>query len=263
MEQVLMNLGANAVDAMPEGGRLAFTTANLTLDAPDAHRHHQLPAGQYVLLTVSDTGQGIDGRVQEHIFDPFFTTKEVGKGTGLGLAMVYGSVKEHGGHVFCDSQPGQGATFRVYLPASPGLEPLATGRADDQAAPLGGGENLLLVDDEGMLRTLGERILGAAGYRVQVAASGEEALAVLERPDGPVDLVVLDLGMPGMGGLKCLERILALNPQARVIIASGYAADGPVKQALQGGAAGFVAKPYGRVDLLGTVRRILDSPLPA
>jgi PAS domain S-box-containing protein len=262
MEQVLINLGANAVDAMPEGGRLTFTTVNLALTPEESRLHHELFPGDYVLLTVSDTGQGIDSRLQEQIFDPFFTTKEVGKGTGLGLAMVYGIVKEHCGHVFCESQPGRGSTFSIYLPAAPGRELSARG-GPATLPPPGGSENLLLVDDEGMLRALGERILGAAGYSVQMAASGEEALLALANSARPVDLVVLDLGMPGMGGLKCLERILALDPASKVVIASGYAANGPVRQALLAGAAGFVAKPYGRFDLLSTVRGVLDSPRPA
>jgi CheY-like chemotaxis protein len=212
---------------------------------------------------VADTGQGMDSRTQEQIFDPFFSTKEVGKGTGLGLAMVYGIVQGHGGQVFCDSLPGRGTTFSIYLPVA-AEQTAAAGKAGAAGArPRGNGEGVLLVDDEGMLRALGERLLGAAGYKVRVAGSGEEALLALEDPACPVDLVVLDLGMPGMGGLKCLERILARDPGARVVIASGYAADGPVRQALTLGAAGFVAKPYGRTELLTTVRQTLGSPRPA
>jgi CheY-like chemotaxis protein len=236
-----------------------LATSNLDLTPELAPRHHQMSPGRYVLLTVADTGQGMDSRTQEQIFDPFFTTKEVGKGTGLGLAMVYGIVQGHGGQVFCDSLPGRGTTFSIYLPVA-AEQTAAAGKAGAAGArPRGNGEGVLLVDDEGMLRALGERLLGAAGYKVRVAGSGEEALLALEDPACPVDLVVLDLGMPGMGGLKCLKEMIALEPKAKVLVASGYSSLGHMETALAAGAAGFVAKPYRKSDLLTSVREILDG----
>ncbi len=258
IEQVILNLATNAVDAMPEGGVFTLATANLEVDQDGLSQHHQLPPGRWVLLTASDTGQGMDQQTLEHIFDPFFTTKEIGKGTGLGLASIYGIVKGHLGHIFCFSRPGQGTSFQIYLPALAEHDQPWEGPPDrERDRPPGGSESILLVDDEDALRQMSSRSLEAAGYEVATAGSGEQALEMISR-EAP-DLVVLDLGMPGMGGLKCLERIVALSGRTKVIIASGYADDGQVGAAMRAGAAAFVAKPYHRLDLLRIVREVLDS----
>ncbi|MBU1276229.1 MAG: PAS domain S-box protein [Proteobacteria bacterium] len=259
MEQVLLNLATNAADAMPEGGRLVIETQNIILGEQYSQQHLDVGPGRYVLLMVSDTGHGIEPQTMEHIFDPFFTTKEVGKGTGLGLSTVYGITKGHGGHVYCYSEPGMGTTFKVYLPA---YQAGAAASALEETLPeqiLGGTETILLVDDELVLRDLGARALESMGYRVLTKANGEEALETYRSQGDEIDLVVMDIGMPGMGGHKCLLEILAINPKAKVVIASGYSANGQVKASLESGAAGFVAKPFRRLDLLATVRSALDK----
>jgi PAS domain S-box-containing protein len=258
MDQVLINLATNSADAMPEGGRLVFETKNVVLDVDYVRLHPELSPGAYVLLMVSDTGCGMDARTMEQIFNPFFTTKDVGKGTGLGLSMVYGIVTGHGGGIHCHSEPGLGTTFKIYLPARREGAQAPAQEAPAQTQVAGGQERILLVDDEAALRELGAETLAEMGYEVLKAGSGEEALETYRARGGELDLVVLDLGMPGMGGQRCLEAILALNPQARVLIASGYTAAGQVEASLQAGAAGFVAKPYRRLDLLMTVRKVLD-----
>ncbi len=260
LAQVLMNLGTNAADAMPDGGRLVIETENVQLDEEYCRARPGLQPGEYVLLTVSDTGCGMDKETLQRIFDPFFTTKEVGKGTGLGLFTVYGIVKNHGGHITCSSEPGQGTTFKLHLPAA------AQTDDSDQAAPfepstetLEGDESILLVDDEPALLEAAKQYLEKYGYTVITAASGEEALAVYERKGGDIDLVVLDLVMPGMGGQKCLERLLAFDPRAKIVVASGYSADGQAKTALDRGAAGFIAKPYRLKKMLEIVRWVLNQ----
>jgi CheY-like chemotaxis protein len=258
MEQVLLNLAGNAADAMPEGGRLLIETQNLFLGEDDCDQHLELKPGRYVMLTVSDTGMGISPQVIEHIYDPFFTTKGVGRGTGLGLSTVFGIVKGHGGELTCYSEPGQGATFKVYLPVPPALDQAVPAEPAPPEPPVRGEETVLLVDDEAALRDLGRQALEGAGYRVLTAASGEEALAIHQARGAAIDLVVMDLGMPGMGGQRCLREILARDPKAKVVIASGYSANGQVKASLESGAAGYVAKPFRRADLLTTIRDVLN-----
>jgi len=257
--QLLMNLGSNASDAMPEGGRLVFQTENMTLDREVARRLYDAPPGKYVLLTVSDTGHGMNKTTQEHIFDPFYIRKEVGKGSGLGLSVVYGVVKSHDGFIICDSKPGKGTTFRIYLPAldSPPVKPEVAVTPCPRSTVAGGDEVILLVDDEASLRELGQEILSRYGYQVLTASSGEEALDVYSRQE-VIDLVILDVSMPGMGGAKCLTELLKINPGARVIISSGYSLDGPLQDILSSGASGFVAKPFSISNFLITVRQVLD-----
>ena len=258
MEQVVINLATNAVDAMPLGGRLAIETANVELDQEYCRQHLEVRPGAYVRLLVCDSGAGMDRRTLEQAFDPFFTTKEVGRGTGLGLSTVHGIVKSHGGHLAAYSEPGLGSTFNIYLPAFQQQAPVSTLPPPLPEDLLGGRETILLVDDEEDLRELGAQSLEEMGYTVLTAGSGEEALEVHASHDEAVDLVILDLGMPGMGGQQWLGRLLEQSPRARVMIASGYAADGPVRDCLSAGAMGYVAKPFKRVDFLATVREILD-----
>ena len=258
MEQVLLNLASNAADAMPEGGKLVIETHNETLDQEYCSHHLDMIPGDYVLLIVSDTGLGMDAQTMEHIFDPFFTTKAVGKGTGLGLATVYGIVKSHQGEVLCYSEPGMGTSFKVYLPAFKTDSYNASTKEPFSNRHLRGSETILLVDDEQPLRELGQLTLSGMGYQVLTADCGESALELFKDRQNQIDLVVMDLSMPGMGGHKCLKEMLAISPRARVVIASGYSANGQVKASLESGAAGYVAKPFRREDLLTTVRDVLD-----
>jgi PAS domain S-box-containing protein len=259
MEQILLNLGANAADAMPEGGRLSLETRNVRLEEADCRDRVDAAPGDYVRLTVTDTGQGVPPDVLPHIFEPFFTTKEVGKGTGLGLASVYGIAKSHGGHIECDSVPGRGTAFHIYLPAQAPRE-IESGDAEARGAAGGGrAERVLVVDDEASLRELTGRVLERHGYQVTLAASGEDALAVQNRMGGDLDLVVLDLGMPGMGGYRCLEELKRADPGLKVIVLSGYAPDQRVRTALAGAPSVFMSKPYKIDDLLVVVRDVLDA----
>ncbi|MFH1035791.1 MAG: response regulator [Pseudomonadota bacterium] len=256
MEQVIINLATNAMDAMPQGGRLVIETANVALDQDYCRQHLEVHPGPYVLLMVSDSGSGMDQRTLEQAFDPFFTTKEVGRGTGLGLSTVHGIVKSHGGHINAYSEVGLGTTFKIYLPTLTEEAPAKPLPPPLPVDLLGGCETILLVDDEEDLRELGAQTLEEMGYSVRTAATGEEALELYRQQ--AADLVIMDLGMPGMGGHQCLRHILELDPGARVMIASGYSANGLVRDSLSVGALGYVAKPFKRVDLLATVREILD-----
>jgi CheY-like chemotaxis protein len=263
VDQVLLNLAANAADAMPEGGRLTIETSNVVLGEEHRRRHPEASPGGYVMLSVADTGHGMDKQTAARIFDPFYTTKEVGKGTGLGLATVYGIVKAHNGYIYCASQPGQGTTFEMFLPVLHAAGPAEAGLDEPAGGPPGGSETILLVDDEQALRTLGARALESRGYRVLTADNGEQALEIYRAQTGEVDLVIMDLGMPGMGGRKAMRSILDLNPRVKVVIASGYSPDAQVKDALEAGAAGYVAEPFRKADLLATVRGVLDDGRPS
>jgi two-component system cell cycle sensor histidine kinase/response regulator CckA len=263
LKQVLMNLAVNAKDAMVEGGSLIIETKNVTLDREFCRRYAEIKPGDYVLFSISDTGHGMDKETLEHIFDPFYTTKEVGKGTGLGLAIVYGIIKNHEGYIMCHSRPEQGTTFKIYLPAMDADIPevVVVEPSEAKAVTAGGNETILLVDDEEFIRELGVDVLGQAGYTVLTANNGEEALELYRRKQGQIDLVVLDLIMPGMGGTRCLRKLLEIDPQAQVVIASGYSPDGPTKGTLEAGAKGFLSKPYDTRELLRLVRKILDENL--
>ena len=257
IEQIMMNMGVNARDAMPDGGKLIFKTENVILDEAYCKSHMGSNPGEYVLLSVSDTGQGIDDEIIEHIFEPFFTTKETGKGTGLGLAMVYGIVKNHGGYITCESEQGRGATFKIYFPVIE-LENEVTKPKETEVPIIGGNETILLVDDENSICELGKETLSKVGYRVLTVPDGERALEIYSRASSQVDLVVLDLIMPGIGGKRCLDGLLKLNPRAKVLISSGYSSDGAISEALEAGAKGFVAKPYEVKQILKVVREVLD-----
>ncbi|MGB6065522.1 MAG: PAS domain S-box protein [Desulfomonilaceae bacterium] len=256
--QILMNLAVNAEQAMPDGGNLTIATTNVTLDEEYCRSYPEIHPGDYVMLSVSDTGKGMEKGILGHVFEPFFTTKDVGKGTGLGLATVYGIVKLHGGHICCDSEPNRGATFKTYLPA---IEEDTTERGvkEEQVLPPGGTETILLVDDEDFIRDLGAKFLTMAGYTVLNVASGPEAVQLYLREGEQISLVILDLIMPEMGGDKCLEEILAINPDAKIVISSGAAVEGKKKVTIESGAKGFVSKPFQLWDMLKTVRQVLDS----
>ncbi len=258
IEQIMMNLGVNARDAMLEGGKLVFETGNGVLDAEYCHTHLGAMPGRYVLLSISDTGVGMDRITVEHIFEPFYTTKEVGKGTGLGLAMVYGIVKNHGGYIMCYSEPGEGTTFKIYFPA---LETESVKAEEDSAEEdlKGGNETILLVDDEKSLRDSGKELLERFGYRIITAADGETALETWKEKGADIALVILDLVMPGMGGKLCLEALLQMEPGLKVIIASGHTVSCHTKEVLDAGAKGFIRKPYELKQMLKEIREVLES----
>lgn len=258
LEQTLMNLGTNAKDAMPEGGLLSIKTRNVALDQNFTEHHLNAKAGEYVELTVSDTGQGMDRNTMDHMYEPFFTTKAVGQGTGLGLSSVYGIIKDHKGHLHCKSTPGKGTEFQFYLPVHKGKKPALA--EERKSAPADGGtETILVVDDELAVRALSRDLLSSRGYEVHVARNGEEAIRIKKKKAGAIDLVILDLGMPGMGGFKCLERLLEIDPGVRVIIASGYSDRSQIRKVEKAGAKGFLGKPYRLNDLLAKVREVLDK----
>jgi len=258
VEQALMNLAVNAMDAMPEGGKIILETEKAVLDEQFCKAHLGAKPGEYVLLSISDTGHGMDKETLDHVFEPFYTTKEVGKGTGLGLAMVYGIVKTHEGYILCYSELGSGTTFKIYLPALvQSGHWREAGEGDDQLK--GGDETILLVDDEKYIRELGVELLTDVGYEVFTAIDGEGALQLYRKEQQRIDLVILDLVIPGMGGKKCYEEILKINPQAKILIVSGYSVNGPGKEAMEAGAKGFVGKPFDVSHMLKVVRDILDE----
>jgi PAS domain S-box-containing protein len=258
IEQVFLNLGSNAADAMPGGGRLTMATRNITLDEEFCRVNLGATPGDYVLLTVSDTGVGLDPDTIKHIFEPFFTTKSVGKGTGLGLASVYGIIKGHGGYITCHSLPGQGASFEIYFPAAR-TDKSQPETDRPQTTSSTGTETILLVDDESYVRDLASQILRRGGYSTLAVESGEKALETFRNHPETIDLVIMDLGMPGMGGLKCTRELLSLDPSLKIIIASGYGSEGLVEEALAAGAAGYVGKPYQLKELVAAVGTILDQ----
>ncbi len=257
VEQILINLALNAKDAMPDGGRLLIQTANVCLDEEYCRARLLAREGDYVALTVSDTGQGMAEEIQDHIFEPFFTTKEPGKGTGLGLPMVYGIVKQHGGFIDFESESGRGSTFRIFIPAL--VRETEPFEVNELAAPSGGNETILLVDNEDVIRDLGTRYLGKAGYNVLTAADGSEALEIYCKEEKDVSLVIIDLMLPDMTGKQCLDELVKANPRVKVLIASGYAKEESVSSELLGRAEGLVHKPFEKTQLLFAIRQILDK----
>jgi two-component system, cell cycle sensor histidine kinase and response regulator CckA len=263
LEQVIMNLAVNARDAMPKGGRLTITTEPVALDNEFVQTHPQARRGQFVLLRVTDTGCGMDAATIDRIFEPFFTTKDVGKGTGLGLATVYGIVKQHEGWIEVNSRPGEGSTFSVFLPATG-----QTARAPDKPAPAaaevrGGTETILVVEDEPVLRDMAQVILQECGYRVLEASTGVEALQVWSQQDGPVDLLLTDMVMPdGISGMELAQRLLSHKPSLKIIFTSGYNVDELDTDFIRKGGATFLQKPYTRFTLAKAVRQCLDQKRP-
>jgi signal transduction histidine kinase/CheY-like chemotaxis protein len=225
IEQVIMNLAVNARDAMPDGGKLTIETRNIVLDEEYALHHQPTVPGKYVEMVITDTGTGMDAQTQSHIFEPFFTTKELGKGTGLGLATVYGVVKQSGGYIWVYSEPGLGSTFRVYLPrVEEGV--LQSGPGDSSNAPARGSETILLVEDEESLRTLTRTILEQNGYTVLEASGGEEALEIVRRHTRPIDLLLTDMVMPGMNGYAVARSLALVRPGLKIVYMSGYSGFG-------------------------------------
>ena len=257
MVQILLNLCTNARDAMADGGVLTISTRRVEIGKESAELRPEIPFGEYLLLTVSDDGAGMDEETLGHIFEPFFTTKEVGKGSGLGLSTVYGIVKSHGGFIFCESKQDEGTTFRIYFPAT--LEPPEAKTVQKPKQQLAyGDETILVADDDESVLELAKAILEHQGYTVITATRGEEALEIFARTPKRFDLVILDLGMPGMGGRRCMEAMLKIAPGTLIIIASGYSTDREASGVMEAGAAEFVGKPYRLAELGIKVRELLD-----
>jgi len=254
IEQVLLNLYVNASDAMPAGGDLFLKTTNVTHRDMRSKLYKPKP-GNYVLLTVRDTGTGMDKRTMKRIFDPFFTTKAMGRGTGLGLASVYGTVKAHGGYIDVESKKGQGATFEIYLPAS---EKKAIAEKEKSAEVLMGTGTVLLVDDEDMVLDAGEGMLKALGYKVLLARGGKEAIELYKRNRDNIDMVLLDMIMPDMGGGETYDRMRKINPNIKVLLSSGYSINGQAEEILERGCDGFIQKPFNMKQLSRSIREILD-----
>jgi len=259
LAQVLLNLAVNARDAMPHGGKLLITTANVVLDQASASQHADIVPGDYVLLVVRDTGTGMTDAVQQHLFEPFFTTKADGRGTGLGLATCDGIVKQHGGHLRFSSAVGQGTTFAIYLPRVEDVAGPPPTRSDDGAIP-GGTEMILLAEDEPTVRTLVARILRARGYTVLEAADGEDALRIAQEHAGvAIQLLLTDVVMPRMGGPVLAARLTALRPTIKVLFTSGYTDAAIVQHGMLDPGVAFLPKPYRPATLVRKVREVLDA----
>ncbi len=262
-ENIVTNLCINARDAMPNGGRVSVRTMNVDMAACAAYKHDGFIPADYVLLEVEDTGTGIPKDVLEKIFEPFFTTKDIGKGTGLGLSTVYGIVKQTGGYIYCDSVEGKGTTFRIflprYIPTTEELAPKELAEKSAQSADMTGQGVVLLVEDEEAVRAFGKRALMSRGYTVHEAASGIEALAIMEELDGKIDLVVSDVVMPEMDGPTLLKELRKKNPKLRIIFVSGYAEEAFRQNLPEGEEFGFLPKPFGLKQLIETVKNNIPT----
>ena len=256
--QIFLNLGANARDALIDGGSISISGRNTYLDAEVGSVKKGLAPGKYVKIIFKDDGLGMEPEVLSRIFEPFFTTKESGKGTGMGLASVYGTVKEHLGMISCQSTPTQGCSFEILLPAMEDRSAQLMGSTPDSSASSDNfNELVLVVDDERALREISKEILQKAGFRVLEASSGEDALDRLNSTQENIDLIILDLNMPGMGGIKCLSEISKLFPEMKVLLSSGYLPDTDYQDLVDLGDTDFLPKPFRTKELLAAVKRSL------
>jgi signal transduction histidine kinase len=258
IEQVIMNLAVNARDAMPEGGKLTIETANVEFDEHYALGHNQVLPGSFIMLAVTDTGVGMDAGTQSRIFEPFFTTKEQGKGTGLGLATVYGAVKQSGGFVWVYSEPGHGTTFKIYLPRVKGEAETELGNIRSKKL-VRGTETVLLVEDEESLNKLTGEMLQEGGYCVLKASNGVEALEISQRYEGTIHLLLTDVVMPKMGGPALAKQLGVLRPEMKLLYMSGYTRNALVTQELAESGSGLLQKPFTRDTLTRKAREILDT----
>jgi PAS domain S-box-containing protein len=256
IEQALLNLYVNAWQAMPRGGDLYLKTENVVLDAEFVNnKPYKVEAGEYIKITVTDTGIGIDKETQERIFEPFFTTKEMGRGTGLGLASVYGVIKNHGGYINVYSEIDQGTTFSIYLPASRKKIQTEIERAVPTVA-MGTG-TILLIDDEEMIIKVGVELLQELGYEVLSARSGQEAIELYQKNADKIDLVIMDMIMPGMGGGETFDRLKKINRNIKVLLSSGYSINGQASKILERGCDGFIQKPFNLIQLSDKIQQII------
>lgn len=261
VEQVLMNLAVNARDAMSQGGgKITIATANVEIDETYVRQHPYTKPGSYVVLTVSDTGIGMDKKTQSHIFEPFFSTKEVGKGTGLGLSTVFGIVKQSGGTISVYSEPGHGTTFKIHFPRCE--EAPVVIQAGKEAPVRGGSETILLVDDAAPLRGLTRRLLEGCGYTVMDSGDPVAAIAMAAQHKGPLPLMITDVVMPGLSGPVLAEKLASTRPEMRVLYTSGYADDEVAQHGMVAPDCAFLEKPFTRDDLVRKVRELLDLVMP-
>jgi two-component system cell cycle sensor histidine kinase/response regulator CckA len=258
IDQVLMNLCLNARDAMPQGGRLIIETRNIEIDQEFCRAHPYAKEGSFILLSVSDTGVGMDAATAEQIFEPFFTTKEMGKGTGLGLATVYGIVKQHEGFIELYSEPGRGTTFRVYLPAGSGTAEPRQPKRDEQIPK--GTETILLAEDNEGLQEAAKEMLEKLGYRVILASNGAEAVKIFTKNPGQFDLIILDVVMPKVSGPAAFSEMVAIRPDLRIVFSTGYTAEAASLNSLTEQGASVLQKPYSLKNLGQIVRATLDRP---
>ena len=255
IEQVLLNLYVNAWQAMPRGGDLYIQTENVTLDE-DYTNLFNVDPGRYVKISVTDTGVGMDEEIQRRIFEPFFTTKEIGKGTGLGLASAYGIIKNHDGIINVDSIKGEGTTFSIYLPVS---EKEIIKEKELREEILKGKEIVLLVDDEDVIIDIGKGVLKTLGYKVLIARGGKEAIEIYKKNKDTINIVILDMIMPGIGGGETYDRVKEINPNIKVLLSTGYSINGQATEILKRGCDGFIQKPFDIKQLAEKIREILDS----
>jgi CheY-like chemotaxis protein len=256
IEQIIMNLVVNARDAMPQGGRLLLETGNVTLADVSTQTRRDTTPGDYVVLAVTDTGEGMDAATAGRIFEPFYTTKERGAGTGLGLATVYGIVKQSGGHIEVESEPGRGTSFRLYFPRV-AEEAQAFSPKPPNERSLTGSETILLVEDEEAVRAVGAEMLEAYGYTVLLAGNGAAALELAQNHPGPIQLLMTDVLMPKMGGIELAEQLSTLSPGLKVLYTSGYNDSGGDLLMLAG--ARYLQKPYAMEMLARTLRELLEA----
>jgi two-component system cell cycle sensor histidine kinase/response regulator CckA len=262
LEQVLVNLAVNARDAMPNGGCLTIETANARLDeAQSLRRGNVIPPADYVVLAVSDDGMGMDAQLQEKIFEPFFTTKDIGKGTGLGLATCYGIVRQAGGHIWVYSEPGQGSTFKIYLPRSEGaVQPLEIPVPD---RPVAGSETVLVVEDDPRVRQVAVRALTPLGYKLLIAGNAREAVALCDKQTAAIDLLLTDIVMPGINGRELAVRLTVRYPTLRTLFISGYTEAAIFHRGMLAPGTQLLAKPFTPSVLAEKVREVLDGPPPS
>ena len=258
IEQVIMNLAINARDAMIKGGKMTIETAMADLNDLYSKSHAEVAPGRYSMIAITDTGQGMDDETKSKIFEPFFTTKDKGKGTGLGLAMVYGIIKQSGGHIFVYSEPGHGTTFKIYLPCTDAA-PDVTADVQRVKEHRGGNEHILVVEDEAKLRRLFEATIPSMGYRVTTAANGSEALVLVEERGLKPDLVITDVVMPGMGGVELVERLRKNQPALRVLFMSGYTDNAIVHQGILDPGTPFIQKPFHIKDLAVKIKEVMQG----
>jgi two-component system cell cycle sensor histidine kinase/response regulator CckA len=257
IEQVLLNLYVNAWQAMPDGGEIYLQTQTVDLDAAFCKPYRAHP-GRFVKISITDTGIGMDDFTRGKIFDPFFTTKGKSRGTGLGLASAYGIIDNHEGIITVYSEPGHGTTFDIYLPLS---KKTACRNSRMAKQVVEGSETILLVDDEAIIRNVGQAMLERLGYRVVTTSEGEQALDIVKRMGNEIDLVILDLIMPGMSGKRVFDGLMKIRPDIRVLLSSGYAMNGEVEEILKSGCNGFIQKPFNLAEFSQKIRKLLNAPM--
>ncbi len=254
-----MNLAVNAKHAMPHGGTLTIESKNIQLSPYYCEIHPDVTPGKYVMLSLSDTGCGMDKETQSRIFEPFFTTRDPDKGTGLGLAMVYGIIKNHEGQVECYSEIDQGTIFKIYIPAVDNLDESVSLTSPEEEPVVGGTENILVVDDDPSIRYIAKKLLMDAGYRVSLAVDGSHALKIHHQSEDVFNLIILDINMPVMGGVECMDRLREQDTNLPILLASGFPCSKACSDRL-GSRLHYIDKPFHEKQLLQAVRSLLDFP---